>query len=208
MTIFSLRRFAALFALLFSASTRVAHAEIIRSFESDVTLNADASLDVTETIEMDFQGARRHGIYRKIPISYPRAGKTCKLDWKVKSVTMDGKKATVLTTHPGPDISLRIGDADKTNHRHSPLRVELRSARRRQLFRWEAGSLLERDRQRLEVRDAKSDGAFSSAARRLRKKTARRMFRGRARQHEAQQNRARKKQPDFSRRQIGRLATN
>ncbi|HVF09638.1 MAG TPA: DUF2207 domain-containing protein, partial [Abditibacteriaceae bacterium] len=41
-----------------------ARAEIIRSFDVQCRLQPDTTLDVTETIQMDFESAQRHGIYR------------------------------------------------------------------------------------------------------------------------------------------------
>jgi len=40
----------------------------ILSFDADLTVQQDGSLSVEETIEADFQGEPKHGIYRDIPL--------------------------------------------------------------------------------------------------------------------------------------------
>src|SRR5690606_3107434 len=70
------------FALSGALSTPAARAEKIRSFDVTVRLQKDTTLDVTETIVWDFEGAERHGIFRNIPIRYNRynAPYTIKVD--------------------------------------------------------------------------------------------------------------------------------
>lgn len=118
---FSLRRFArfgtvriALFALTAALLAAPAQAEVIRSFHADVRLLKDASLDVTETIVMDFEGAQKHGIYRIIPIRYKRPNGYHTLDFKVLSVTNQKAqpwKRTILKQ--GNDINIKIGDPQR-----------------------------------------------------------------------------------------------
>jgi Predicted membrane protein (DUF2207) len=45
----------------------------IRDFHSELVVLPDSSLDVTETIQVDFEGPW-HGIYRTIPVEYPGPG--------------------------------------------------------------------------------------------------------------------------------------
>ena len=47
-------------------------AERIERFDADVWLERDGSFTVEERIAWDFGSARRHGIYRKIPVAYGR----------------------------------------------------------------------------------------------------------------------------------------
>ena len=42
---------------------------LVRSFDVDLVVHPDAVLDVTETIDADFE-VPKHGIYREIPIRY------------------------------------------------------------------------------------------------------------------------------------------
>jgi hypothetical protein len=68
---------------------RAGHAEIIRSFDSQVRLQKDSSLDVTETIVMDFQAASRHGIDRTIPVKYDRYNNTYSIPFIIKPAIRD-----------------------------------------------------------------------------------------------------------------------
>src|ERR1022692_3684814 len=62
-------------------------AEIIRSFTSEVRLQKDTTLDVSETIVMDFESAQRHGIYRDMPVRYERYGNPYSVFVNVDAVT-------------------------------------------------------------------------------------------------------------------------
>jgi uncharacterized membrane protein len=69
------------------ASARELHVD---NFDSQVTVLADGSVDVTETITFRFTGTWR-GIYREIPVEYNTPqGMNYSLFLTVKSVTMDG----------------------------------------------------------------------------------------------------------------------
>src|SRR5580704_14555740 len=67
--------------------------EHILSFVSAVTVNADASIDVTETIKVDVQNiAINHGITRDFPTRYKdRRGNDVIVGFKVVSVARDGR---------------------------------------------------------------------------------------------------------------------
>lgn len=66
--------------------------EKIHSYHSDITINADGSLDVTETIEVTAEGnAIKHGIYRDFPtVSFNKLWFRKKCPFEVKQVTRDG----------------------------------------------------------------------------------------------------------------------
>jgi hypothetical protein len=105
-----------LLTLLFVAAAAPVRAdEIIRSFEADVRLRKDTSLDVTETIVMDFGNAQKHGIYRIIPVRYDRHGGSYTTYLKLESIT-DGNGAPwrYTSSRQGRDINIRIGDPDRT----------------------------------------------------------------------------------------------
>ena len=48
------------------------HAIVIRDFNTDVHLQKNGAFSVTETVVVDFENTSHHGIYRNIPIKYPR----------------------------------------------------------------------------------------------------------------------------------------
>ena len=100
-------------AWLLLALPLAAHAARVRSFDTVVRANRDASLDVSETIVYDFEGANRHGIFQKIPVVYDRGGGTYTLKWELQSVTDENGVAQPYSTgREGRDLSVRIGDAD------------------------------------------------------------------------------------------------
>jgi hypothetical protein len=108
-----LRLFVLLIASSLLASTRVVHAEVIRSFDSVVRLNKDTSMDVTETIVMDFEGAQRRGIYRKIPVRYDRYGGNYSIYLKLLSVTDEkGQARPHVTSSDWGNFEVKIGDPD------------------------------------------------------------------------------------------------
>jgi uncharacterized membrane protein len=95
------------------AAIHVANAEVIRSFNSDVRLQKDSTLDVTETIVMDFEGASRHGIYRDIPVKYERHNNTYSIYLKILSITDENNNPlTYKSTGSGRNLDIRIGNAD------------------------------------------------------------------------------------------------
>ncbi len=92
-----------------------AAAESIDSFNTDVTVNADTSFNVVETIKYDFGGNNRHGIFRDIPrYDVMPDGSRRTYEVNVTSVTIDGRPAIVDSSKDGPFIHLRIGDPEVT----------------------------------------------------------------------------------------------
>lgn len=88
--------------------------EVIRSFDQVIHLHKDCSVDVTETIDMDFNTIPRHGIYRMIPVRYRRGGNDFSIEIKVDHVTDEsGNEYTREISNQGRDLNIRIGDADR-----------------------------------------------------------------------------------------------
>lgn len=70
-------------------------------------------MDVTETIVMDFEGAQRRGIYRKIPVSYKRSGGNYSIYLKLLSVTDEkGKTRPFTTSSDWGNFEVKIGDPE------------------------------------------------------------------------------------------------
>ncbi|MCC7357023.1 DUF2207 domain-containing protein [Candidatus Uhrbacteria bacterium] len=103
-----------LLSCLFGFVPHLVFAEIIRSYDVEATVDTDRNLRVTETIQYDFEQELRHGIYRDIPVVYPRNGGTYKLRLDILSVMRDGKKEDFVKTTTGNNLRLKIGDKDKT----------------------------------------------------------------------------------------------
>src|ERR1700722_5729719 len=101
---------AALYVVLVATA---AQAEVIHKFHADITINPDASIDVTETIDMDFEGDEKHGIYRQIPVQYERHNASYTLAFDLKSVQVDGADSTDYEVQrQGADELIRIGNAN------------------------------------------------------------------------------------------------
>lgn len=106
---------AAALLLLVAGSGGLARAEIIRSFDAAIRLQKDTTLDVTETIVMDFENSQRHGIYRKIPVRYNRYKGQYTIHLKVLGVDDGtGRDWKYQTSRMGRDLNIKIGDPDKT----------------------------------------------------------------------------------------------
>jgi len=102
-----------LFLFLFLFNPQVIFAEIIHSFDVDLTANKDGSMDFTETINYDFENLDKHGIYRYIPL-YSRVGDLYRII-KVKDVKVlrNGQDEKFTTTQNKEQIYFKIGDASK-----------------------------------------------------------------------------------------------
>lgn len=94
-----------------------ANAEKINNYDTEIQINQDSSIDVTEKIEYDFEGIERHGIYRDIIVKYPGARLEGNYNLRILDIEvtdLQGNHYTTKTTsHPFDDyVSIRIGDAD------------------------------------------------------------------------------------------------
>jgi len=86
---------------------------VINSFDSNIVINDDATITVTETIDVDFS-VQKHGIYRDLPVRYQDDyGNSFKTDLDVISVLQDGESASVSYEYGYNFTSLKIGDADE-----------------------------------------------------------------------------------------------
>ncbi len=81
----------------------------ISSFHADIAVQADASLEITETIRGEFYEPR-HGIFRKIPVRYETDnGRELIVPLDVRSVTLAGEPVPFEESTEGPDRVLKIG---------------------------------------------------------------------------------------------------
>ena len=83
----------------------------IPSFDSAVAVQSDGTLDVTETIRVDFGSLQRHGIVRDIPVvmDYDQTRNRV-LDVSMTSVSQDGRPANYTVQPNGGYLSVQIGD--------------------------------------------------------------------------------------------------
>ena len=107
-----------IFCLFFIVATfpLKAHAEEIKSFNTDIVINKDGTINVKETITYDFQGQQRHGIFRKIDsIKTNQDGKKYILDFNVLHVVDENNHPYKYQESKSKDwLELKIGDPNKT----------------------------------------------------------------------------------------------
>jgi len=96
-----------LFALALPAAARQL---VIRHFDERVTIDRNASIDVAETIDVQFIGGPWHGIYREIPVDYTSpSGLNYSLFLQPLSVTTDdGQPLRYETSHQGRYLRFKI----------------------------------------------------------------------------------------------------
>lgn len=90
----------------------VPEAERIRSYDIDVKINADNSLDVTETIRVHAAGIQiRRGIYRDFPTRYKdRHGNNVMVDFKVESLLRNGAPEPWFTENRSNGVRVNFGN--------------------------------------------------------------------------------------------------
>jgi hypothetical protein len=105
----------ALIPFLISMGSSLAEERILR-FVSDVVVERDGDLRVTETIEVQAEGERiRHGIFRDFPTIYtPPKGKRVEVGFQLEGVTCDGVDAHSDIESIDNGIRIRIGQSDET----------------------------------------------------------------------------------------------
>lgn len=103
----------ALFAILGLASAATAEERILH-FDSDLRIQADGSLLVTETIRVRAEGDRiRRGIYRDFPTQYrDRYGNSVRVGFELLGVERDGRPEPNFTERVGNGIRINTGNDD------------------------------------------------------------------------------------------------
>ncbi|MBI2324387.1 MAG: DUF2207 domain-containing protein [Chloroflexi bacterium] len=98
------------------ASAQVDEGWAIERFAAEITVRADASILVTETLEVDFGRQEKHGIFREIPIRYDFNERQERVyDLRVRNVIdASGKGLRYERADEGRFARIRIGDRDRT----------------------------------------------------------------------------------------------
>ena len=103
----------------FAAPARADEGWVIDRFASDIEVQRDGALLITDAIDVDFQLlSDRHGIFRDIPVRYqwdpdPKMVRVYEID--VQSVKdANGRGLTYATSNDGASFRIKIGDADRT----------------------------------------------------------------------------------------------
>lgn len=111
--------------------------EVVRNFVSDVTVNADGSLDVRETITIRAEGREiKRGIIRDFPTTYEdRYGQKVRVGFEVQAIGRDGSSEPWSTTYVTNGVSIRIGDKDVfLDHGDHTYRIIYRTTRQLGFF--------------------------------------------------------------------------
>lgn len=98
------------------AAGGVAADERILAFHSEIAVETDASMQVTETIRVRAEGNRiRHGIYRDFPTDYKdRYGNRVHVDFEPQGLTRDGNDEPYHTEAQGNGMRVYFGASDFT----------------------------------------------------------------------------------------------
>lgn len=107
---------AALVALLSLLLPQAAAAEErILSFDSQIAIQQDGVLDVTETIHVRAENVSiNHGIYRDFPTRYDApGGRRVKVGFELVSTALDGQPEPAKVEMLGNGVRIRIGSADR-----------------------------------------------------------------------------------------------
>src|SRR4051794_39983042 len=104
----ALRVLAALF--LFAATSAHAEERILRFF-SDVQIQKDSSLEVTETIEVAVENAAiNHGILRDFPIRYKGPhGNPVRVGFTFEGATLDGQPIPATVSSFANGARIKVG---------------------------------------------------------------------------------------------------
>jgi uncharacterized membrane protein YgcG len=101
-------------SLLLAAVAGAGADERILSWQSDIRVMRDSTLEVTETLRVRAEGEQiRRGILRDVPTRYvDRRGRRVVVGIEVLAVRRDGQREPHSLEHLANGVRLRIGDAD------------------------------------------------------------------------------------------------
>lgn len=92
------------------------HAEVIRGYDAQITIQKDGKIQVEEKIDYDFEESYKHGIYRDIPLLKKNTdGKEFELKVEVQGVKDEAGNAYSYTdSWVNNKLQLKIGDKNRT----------------------------------------------------------------------------------------------
>lgn len=107
---------AAIVSILVPAYPAIAaEAEVIRSFDSNITIKKDGSAHITERIVYDFGTTQRHGLYRTIPIDYKDGDTRYYTTAKYKQAVDENQKEVQADVYEEEgNLIIKLGDPDVT----------------------------------------------------------------------------------------------
>lgn len=90
------------------------YAEKINSFNSQIEINTNGSINVTENISYDFEGVEKHGIFRNIPYVKTIDNKKYEMNLVIESVTDEKNNPyTFQLNYPTEKLQIKIGDSNE-----------------------------------------------------------------------------------------------
>ena len=100
----------------------------IERFHAEIVIQPDASLLISEAIDVDFGELEKHGIYREIPVRYRYTKDHDRVyDFKVETVTdANGKAWQYSRSRHGANEQIRVGDPDRTISGRQTYRITYR----------------------------------------------------------------------------------
>ncbi|HUP67237.1 MAG TPA: DUF2207 domain-containing protein [Sphingomicrobium sp.] len=109
-----LRASGALAILLLAAPAPAGAEERIHRYLSDVQIQPDSSLEVTETIDLRAENQQiNHGIYRDFPTHYRGPhGNQVRVGFTFEGATLDGQPVSASTGAYGNGVRIKVGDPD------------------------------------------------------------------------------------------------
>src|SRR5262249_27895958 len=104
-----------LFLAVAPQAAQAAPEESIASYQTQIAVQADGRMRVTETIEYDFGSANKHGIFRKIPARFRYDDANDRI-YPIDNVTvtMDGGSVPLDRSSKDGYQIFKIGDPDRT----------------------------------------------------------------------------------------------
>ncbi|HSX57801.1 MAG TPA: DUF2207 domain-containing protein [Candidatus Saccharimonadales bacterium] len=87
----------------------------IDTFKSDVVINQDGTVSVKETINVDFSGVEKHGIYRDLV--YKKSSTDNKkhyISYTIKKISLDSGNVSYSKSYQDNFFRIKIGDPNKT----------------------------------------------------------------------------------------------
>lgn len=112
---------AALVLSIWPSTALADNPERIPQFRSQIVIDKDATADITETIEYDFAGNQRRGIFRDIPTRYEAEGRNSfyQVKLEVQGVRRDGEEVVYEVIEEETYTRIRIGDPADLRPRQS-----------------------------------------------------------------------------------------
>jgi len=105
-----MRALLAAMAVVLVASVAVVGVLRVNEYAVDLTVEADGSLTVVETLVVEFL-TQHHGIIRSLPVSYRRpTGERFRVTVDLLSITVDDAAVPWTATRSGGELRFRIGD--------------------------------------------------------------------------------------------------